>query len=698
MNKQTSTPDLLELLTPRRVAVLGASESPIKAGGRPIAYMRRHGFQGDIYPVNPKRAEVQGLPSYPDLRDLPQAPDLVIISLAGSGVDDAVAQCIEVGARGAVIYSSGFAELGEEGLRAQRALVQRAREAGLRLIGPNTQGVANFQTGAILSFSTMINECPPQDGSIAIVSQSGAGAAIVYGGLRRQGLGVRYMVATGNEADVNVAGTVRGLLEDPSLRLILMYAESFRDPGLLAEAAALSAERDVPILAVKAGCTRAGQLTASSHTGAMASEDALADAFLRQRNIIRLRDFDELVEYAQLFERRERPKGRKVVAISNSGATCVLAADATEQNGLVLSEFEQGDARALRAVLPQYVAARNPIDMTTALLGQPAIYGDALRTVAASGAAQGIFVGFPIGGEGYDMPYFAQQTADFVETTGVPVVVSAVQDWVAAAFRTRGVPVFNSEFRAVRGLALLAAYEEGRAEAQPAALCAGMPAAQGAAWDEPASLALLARAGLPVMRHQVCRKPEDIDTAFEQLRMPVVLKGVSAAITHKSDHGLVRLGAREAEQGYEAWRDYQSILDGLKADFGGLLVAEQSRGDFELAVGAHWDATFGPVVMVGRGGVLVEAYRDMQFLVAPFTEAQALAAIGRLTVARGFAATRGLPAVDTRALAAMLVTLGEWFAQQQGAFLSVDANPVLVSRTAAPVLVDAVVIPRGAQA
>ncbi|MCW5235721.1 acetate--CoA ligase family protein [Verminephrobacter eiseniae] len=694
---------MLQLLTPRRVAVLGASENPVKAGGRPIAYMRRYGFQGDIYPVNPRRTEVQGLPCYASLDALPQAPDLVVISLAGSQVDAALAQCIAAGARCAVIYSSGFAELGAAGLAAQQALVRRASAAGLRLIGPNTQGVANFQTGAVLNFSTMINECAPQDGAIAIVSQSGAGAGILYGGLRRQGLGVRYMVATGNEADVNVASAVRGLLEDPSLRLILMYAEALRDTGLLAEAAALSARRDVPILAVKAARTQAGQATASSHTGALASEDVLAEAFLRQHNIVRVRDFDELVEYAQLFERRERPRGRKLVAISNSGATCVLAADAIEQNDMLSAEFTPSHAQALRAVLPAYVAVRNPIDMTTALLGQPGIYGDALRTVADSGAAHGVFVGFPVGGEGYDMSYFARQTMDFVAATGLPVAVGAVQDWVASAFRTCGLPVFGSEFRAIRGLALLARYEEGRAalragaeSAGCAGAAAGLPVtgtAGGAAWDEPASLALLAQAGLPVVRHRVCRRQEDIAAALESLQRPVVLKGVSAAITHKSEHGLVRLGVSAPEQAHAAWRDYQTVLDGLNADFGGLLVAEQARGDFELAVGAHWDATFGPVVMVGHGGVLVEAYQDMQFLLAPFTRAQALAAIARLRVARGFAATRGLPAVDLQALAAMLVTLGQWFVQQQGAFSSIDANPVLVSRTAAPVLVDAVVIP-----
>ncbi len=685
---------MLALLSPRRVAIMGASDNPLKAGGRPIHYMQRYGFTGEIYPVNPNRAEVQGLRAYPSLADLPHPPDVVVVALPGSEVGAALGQCIEVGARGAVVYSSGFAELGPEGRRAQQALVTRAQEGGLRIFGPNTQGIANFQSGAILNFSTMINECPPQDGSIAIVSQSGAGAAIVYGGLRRQGLGVRYLIATGNEADISVAETVRGVLDDASLRLVLMYAESLQHPAVLAEAARVATERDIPILAVKSGRTQTGQLTASSHTGAMASEDALADAFLRQRNIIRVQDFHELVEYARLFERRERPKGRRVVAISNSGATCVLAADAMEQNGMQAAEFSDHDVHALRAVLPSYVAARNPIDMTTALLGQPAIYGDALRAVAKSGAAEAFFVGFPIGGEGYDMSGFAAQTADFVEQTGVPVAVCAAQDWVASAFYKYDIPVFASEFRAMRGLALLAEYSKGRALPQSGMITSDRQSGAGVALSEPDSLALLAEAGLPVVAHQYCRYVDHVESAYKSMQAPFVLKGVSAAVTHKSDHGLVRLGVRDISEMGQAWNDYTSILRSLSVEFEGMLVAQQCSSDFELAVGAHWDDMFGPVIMVGQGGVLVEVMKDTQFLVAPFSRQQAQDAIGKLFMARGFAATRGLPAVDTQVLAGMVQRLGDWFASQQGALLSVDANPVLVSRTAPPVVVDAVVIKR----
>ncbi|WP_284459652.1 acetate--CoA ligase family protein [Cupriavidus campinensis] len=698
---------LLSLLAPRSVAVLGASDNPIKAGGRPIDYMQRHGYGGRIYPVNPKRAqskraEIQGLAAYPDLAALPDSPEVVIISVAGTEAEQAIEQCIAVGAKGAVIYSSGFAELGEAGAAQQQRLVARARAGGLRLFGPNTQGVANFATGAVLHFSTMINEEAPQDGPVAIVSQSGAGSSIVYGGLRRKGIGVRYMVATGNEADVTAAETLRAIAEDDAVRVMLLYVESLRDPDELAQAARIAHARDVPILAVKAGRTRAGQLTASSHTGALAGEDALADAFLRQHGILRVNDFRELSEFAQIFAGGQRPRGRKVVAISNSGATCVLAADAAESHGLDLCQFDEPGTAALRAVLPGYVSARNPIDMTTALLGQPQIYGQTLDAVAAQRQADLIFVGFPIGGEGYDFDDFSAQTGRFASASGVPVAVSANQEWVAQAFRAQGVPVFDSERSAMQALALLAEYGERREAAQAAPLPAGVPAgvpthaASAHALDEVRSLAELAAAGLPVVAHRLCHSADDVRRAVAELGAPVVAKGVSPDITHKSEHGLVKLNLSGEAAAVAAFDEIDQILRRMEVRHGGVLLARQQRGAFELAVGAHIDPAYGPVVMVGQGGVLVEALQDVQFLVAPFTASQAREAIGRLRIAPAFAALRGMEAVDLDQLAGMLVRLGDWMVAAGGTVHSVDANPVIVARGAvAPVLVDAVVIRAG---
>ncbi len=694
---------LLDILAPRSVAILGASDSPIKAGGRPIDYMRRFGFKGDIYPVNPHRRQIQGMPSYRQLTDLPAQPDIVIVSVASQDVVQAIDDSIAVGARAAVIYSSGFAELGAAGQKHQQELVERARAGGVRLFGPNTQGIANFRDGAVLHFSTMINENPPSDGPVAIVSQSGAGSAIIYGGLRRASIGVRYMVATGNEADICAAEVVRAVVEDESIRAVLLYIEAMRNPDALAEAACIAHARDIPILAVKAGRTRAGQLTASSHTGSLAGEDALTDAFFRQHGIVRLADFHELIEYSALFSSPYRPKGRKVVSISNSGATCVLAADAAEDHGLSLCEFSPSTISALKQVLPSYVTARNPIDMTTALLGQPAIYGKTLETLAQQQQADMIHIGFPIGGEGYDFSDFSVQTGSFMEHSGIPVTVSTNQDWVSNTFRVQNVPVFGSERSAMRGLALLENYVEMR-DALRKELGGIAPKKQNISaaaitLDEPSSLAALAAAHLPVVKHILCRCEADVRNAIAQMEGPLVAKGVSKDLAHKSEHKLVRLGIHTESEAIRAFNDFMAILNQLSVENGGMLLARQHHGDFELAIGAHLDPDYGPVVMVGQGGVLVEVLKDVQFLIAPFTERQASDALLRLRIAPAFGEVRGMPAVNLHRITAMLISLGDWMMHAQGAICSVDANPVIVARgDIDPVIVDAVVMGTGVPA
>jgi acyl-CoA synthetase (NDP forming) len=290
-----------------------------------------------------------------------------------------------------------------------------------------------------------------------------------------------------------------------------------------------------------------------------------------------------------------------------------------------------------------------------------------------------------------------------MERSGIPVAVSVNQDWVAKAFRTHDVPVFESERAAMRGLALFAQYAEMREAAlsepvKPAA-AAARAGATTVTLDEPASLGELAAARLPVVEHVVCRSHADVRAAIARMAGPLVAKGVSSDLTHKSEHGLVRLGICTEQEALQAFADFSETLERLAVQNGGMLLARQHLGHFELAVGAHLDPDYGPVVMVGQGGVLVEALKDVQFLVAPFSKSQARAALMRLRIAPAFGEVRGMPAVDLDGIAAMLVALGDWFVQQQGAVVSVDANPVIVARgEASPVIVDAVVIRSGEQA
>ncbi|OYW57493.1 MAG: CoA-binding protein, partial [Rhizobiales bacterium 12-68-15] len=324
-------------LNPKSIAVIGASENPNKIGGRPLLYLSRFGYRGKVYPINPNRTEVQGLAAAPSLLDLPEAPELAIIAVPGAAAVEALDACGETGVKLALMMSSGFGESeGGDGMAQQEAMVARARARGMRVVGPNSQGLANFGTGAIASFSTMFIEVEPKDGPVGIVSQSGAMSVVPYGLLRGRGIGVRHAHATGNDCDVTVCELAMAVADDPAVRLLLLYLESIPDPKHLAEAARIARRRGVPVIALKSGRSAAGQAAARSHTGALANEDAVVDAFLEQHGIWRARDTGDLVHAAELYLKGWKPEGRRLVAISNSGATCVLAADAASAQGLTL--------------------------------------------------------------------------------------------------------------------------------------------------------------------------------------------------------------------------------------------------------------------------------------------------------------------------------------------------------------------------
>jgi acyl-CoA synthetase (NDP forming) len=451
--------DLLEsALNPQSVAVIGASENIHKIGGRPIYYMQKHGFGGRIYPINPSREEVQGLKSYASLAALPEAPDLAMVIVGGDKAVDAVSQCAARGVKSVVVVASGFGETGEEGRAVQRAMVDTARAAGMRLYGPNTQGLANFGTGALAGFSTMFVEVPPADGPVGIVSQSGGMSAMAYGLLRGRGLGVRHVHATGNEADITVSDLAWAVAHDPDVKLLLLYLENIANPELLARTAAYARERDLPIIAVKAGRSESGQKAATSHTGSLANEDRAVDAFFRHHGIWRVRDPHAQALAAEAYLKGWRPEGRRLVIISNSGASCVMGADASEELGLPLAELSPATRADVASRLPGFATAVNPIDITAALLSNSGLFGDVLPAVAQDPAADLFFINIPVAGAGYDVQAFARDTAAFERSTGKPVVVAAWQDSVAAPFKAQGIPTYANENDALGTLAQLVSH------------------------------------------------------------------------------------------------------------------------------------------------------------------------------------------------------------------------------------------------
>lgn len=674
--------NLRKAFAPVSVAILGASDNPHKVGGRPIAFMRQYGYQGRIYPVNPSRPEVQGLPAFASLADLPEVPELAIVAVGGAEGLKLVEECAARGVATAVVMASGYAEAGAEGRALQDRMVAACRASGTRLVGPNCQGLANFSNGTIANFSTIFHEQPGVDGPLAIVGQSGAATQSVYALAQARGMHVRYVHATGNEADVTAAELLLVTVEDLDIRAVVMYLESLTDPDMLARAAARAAERGVPVIVVKGGRSANGQRAASSHTGAMATEDRVVDAFFEHHNIIRAVDPYEAVSVAALCVGAAPPQGCNLVVMSNSGASCVMGADTADELQLPLLPLDQRVTEALKSVMPGFSTATNPVDLTGALLTDRALFPGVLNALAQARDLHLLAVSLPIAGSGYDVDGYAETLARFARERSVTIAVSAYQAPVREAFIRRGLVAYGREREAMQALAIYAAYAQRRRRMAQDGNAVGntlppAPAGQGAL-DEAQSLQLLRDAGVETIPFVLCEDADEAVNAAHRMEGPVVLKGCSPDILHKSEHGLVALNLTAPEEVRAAAERMAATVRAMHARDSGVLVARMLKGGRELALGARVDPVFGPVVLVGDGGIYLEALKDFRLLVPPFTEADVADALARLRVAPLLAGVRGEPPADVQAFCHMAVRLGNAVVQWRDRVTSIDINPVKV--------------------
>ena len=689
-------------LDPKSVAIIGASENPNKVGGRPVHYLDKFGFTGKIFPINPSRPDVQGHTCYKSLGDLPEAPEMVIIAVAGDNAIGAVEDCAKAGVKIAVVMASGFGEVDPiEGKAKERAMVATAHRAGMRIVGPNSQGLANFGTGAIASFSTMFMDmdraAPQNSGHVAMLSQSGALSTVPVGFLRERGIGVRHTHATGNDADITVGELAIAVAEDTEVKLMLLYLESIPEKKYLEELAAVALDRDLPIIALKSGRSEAGRQAAQSHTGALANEDRVVDAFFAHHGIWRAPDMRGLVEATDLYLKGWKPKGRRLVAISNSGAVCVMTADAATSVGMPMAKLAPETDAKLKGILPSFATTTNPIDLTAALLSNSRLFGDILPVIATDPAADAFLIGVPVAGPGYDVEAFSRDAAAFAKQTGKPLVVAATQKSVAQQFEANGTTVFPTEVEAVTALHQFLAHRElmVRVAARKTKLPSSPSVTVGDATEmlnEADSLAVLAARGIPVVPHRLCRSRAEVIAAFETIGGPVVVKGCSADIAHKSELGLVKLNIASGDQAGSSYAEMESIIRKEGARFDGVIVGAMAKGRREVMIGAHRDPVFGPVVVVGDGGKYVEVFKDTELLLTPFTTDDVKAALAKLRIAPLFAGVRGEEAMDVDALAEAVVKIGDLMSDDSAKVVSIDLNPVLLGSVGKGcVVVDAVV-------
>lgn len=695
MNTDIRPEALTAALAPKSIAIIGASDNKNKVGGRPVDYLQRFGYSGKVYPINPARQTVQGLSCYPDVASLPEVPDLAIVAVAGNAVTEAVRACAAKGVRTAIILSSGFGETGAEGLSQQAEIAAEAARAGMRIVGPNSQGLANFSNGAVANFSTMFTQLPPQDGPVAIVSQSGATSAALYSSLRERGVGVRYVLATGNESDVTVSELALTIAADPAIKLIVLYMESVQDPETLARAAALAREKGIPVIALKAGRSARGIAAAKSHTGALVNEDSVVDAFFKRHAIWRAADPANIVQVAELYLKGCRRPGRNLVVISNSGSSCVMCADTADELGLPLAQLAAETRKRANEALASFATCDNPIDLTTALMGNSEVFGNVLESLAADPAVDLFLISLPVAGEGYDLERLAQDAAAFEAKTGKTVVLTATLPSALAPFRRRGIVCFNSERQALVALDQFTRHVALMAAGQPefrSVPAITLPAGSAAFLNEADSLALLAQANVPVVAHRVCFSSDEAVAAWRGMDGLVAVKACSEGLPHKSEYGLVFLDMNSESEVRNAFESCRKGMAKLAVAWDGVIVAKMERGRREFAIGGKIDPIFGPVIMVGDGGKYIEAMPDFCLLVPPFDAREVRSAMQHLRVAPLFSGVRGESPMDLEALCDAVVGVAALMSASKGEIASIDLNPVMVrSAGEGVVVVDALI-------
>jgi acetate---CoA ligase (ADP-forming) len=673
------------LLSPRSVALVGASENAARIGGRPLRYLSEGGFKGKVYPINPNRASVQGFAAYPSVGSLPEIPDVAILAVPAAATLQALKECADRGVKAAIIFSAGFAETGDEGRRLQEQISGIARESGMRVLGPNCLGVFNVAAGYYGTFSAVLDAEFIKPGRVAIVSQSGAYGSHLAHLARQRGLGISHWITTGNECDIDVAEALRWVVDQPETQVVMAYAEGVRNGDVFLEALAAARARQKPLVFMKVGRSDVGALAASSHTAALAGSDAVFDAVFRQHGVFRARTTAEQIDVAYACARGVYPANDKIGIFTLSGGFGIQMADDASAAGLDVAAMPDAAQAELKAMLP-YASPRNPVDATAQALTDLPLMTNYIRTMLKKGG-YGAFAG--IFGSGPASPTFAASLRQTLEdaTRGqagcvLSLTMSAPPE-IVRSYEDKGFLVFADGTALVNALGALVQFGRNFAMAKGDKVRSDgayrMPATGGPLSERQAK-SILSKAGINFPREALAQANDDAGEIAESVGFPVVLKICSPDIAHKTEIGGVAVGIRSKQDARQA---AATILANARkhrpdARLEGILISPMIAGGVETVAGVVSDPTFGPVVMFGLGGIFVEVLKDVTFRVAPFDVEEAHRMIREI---RGYAmleGVRGAAPSDVDALARMLSDLSRFAAANADAIDSIDLNPVLV--------------------
>lgn len=682
------TSSVLEaLMNPQSVALIGASDNPMRIGGRPLKYLKNSGYLGDIYPINPNRESVQNYQAYSSLDAIKATPDVALLAVPATAVLDSVKACADKGVKSAIVFSAGFSEAGDVGEEMQVEMVNIAKEANLRLLGPNCLGVFNSYKNYYGTFSTILDREFVQAGPVAIVSQSGAYGSHIAHLCRERGLGVGYWITTGNECDLDISEALSWAVDQAEVKVVMVYAEGIRNRDNFIQALEKARSKDISIVFMKVGSSAVGARAVSSHTAALAGLDHVFDAVLRQYGVFRAHTTAEQIDIAYTVVKANTLQGNKLGIYTFSGGFGIQMSDDAEKAGLDVAAMPEEVQAELKQLLP-YASPVNPVDVTAQAATDLPLMTEFMRAMIEKGGYN-IFAG--ILGSGPSSKNFSALLNESLtnamqnDTECLKCLTMTAPREIVQTYEDNGFLVFEDGSALIHSLGVLWQFQQWKKLAQEEAsltkiqLPAPINIPQKALSEHEAK-AILSKAGVTFTPEILVPVGQDPAVAADQIGYPLVMKIASADLPHKTEVGGVKLNLKNVQHVQQEMSSMVAHVRQQAPDalLNGVILSPMIQGGTETIVGVFTDPSLGPVVMFGLGGVFVEVLKDVTFRVAPFNTQEAHRMIREI---KGFAmleGVRGGAPSDINALAQMLSDLSQFAYVNQGQYESIDLNPVLV--------------------
>jgi len=681
--------DLTKLLSPSSVAIVGATPDARRVGGRPISFLRRFGFAGDIYPINPKYSEIDGLRCYRSVTEIPEIADMAIIAVPASAVVQTVRECQKVGIPAMTIYTSGFSEMGDSGASLEQDLKEIADEQGTLICGPNCQGVANLHDGMVANFSSTLSRDKITAGPVGFVSQSGLFTGIVAAECFRRNLGIGYLNSTGNEVVVDFADMIAHMARDTRIKVIAGYMEGVRDGGKLRNALRVAQEHKTPVIILKVGRNEKSAEAAASHTGSIAGSYQVYKAAFTQWGVIEVNDVVELFDLIELFSLSPTfSKGPRVGILTNSGGIGVFCADKIHEIGLNLATFSEETTTKILEKLPVFGSAQNPVDFTLQALSDADSIGWHLKHVVSDPNVDVVVPFFGV--QMLNVDSLCKQLIQANKINDKPMVVGWMlgDPVMLTKLRAEGIPCFEDPTRVLQAVHALVVGREQQGNDMPLENLGSAQTFIGQMFEEGhvqltenTAKQVLELLDIQVTKGAVVHDPRQAAHVADEIGYPVALKVESSKIAHKSEVGGVCLNLRTSKEVIRAFEEISSSVLKYKpeATVEGIGVYEMIENAIELIIGARNDPIFGPVVLIGTGGVMVEMIQDTVLRVAPISRSEALGMISKLKVYPLLVGARGRIKTDIDTIAKILTRLSS-FMVSTTLISDLEINPLMVCK------------------